>query len=73
MIDMVRILVHWHAGRSDNEIGASLGVDRKKIRKYVGPAEAAGLVPAARRWPRRSGRRWHGSGSRNSPTPGCGR
>jgi transposase len=45
VIDIVEILVHWHAGRSKNEIAASLGVDRKTIRKYVGPAEAAGLVP----------------------------
>jgi transposase len=45
VIDIVEILLHWHAGRSKNEIAASLGVDRKTIRKYVGPAEAAGLVP----------------------------
>ncbi len=45
MIDIVEILVHWHAGRSKNEIAASLGVDRKTIRKYVAPAEAAGLRP----------------------------
>lgn len=45
VIDIVEILVHWHAGRSKNEIAASLGEDRKTIRKYVAPAEAAGLVP----------------------------
>ncbi|KEZ37577.1 IS21 family transposase [Frankia sp. CeD] len=45
MIDIVEILVHWHAGRSRNEIAASLGVDRKTIRKYLAPAEAAGLTP----------------------------
>jgi len=45
VIDIVEILVHWHAGRSKNEIAASLGVDRKTIRKYVAPAEVAGLVP----------------------------
>jgi len=45
VIDIVEILVHWHAGRSKNEIAASVGVDRKTIRKYVAPAEVAGLVP----------------------------
>jgi transposase len=41
----VEILVHWHAGRSKNEIADSLGVDRKTVRKYLAPAEAAGLAP----------------------------
>ena len=37
--------MHWHAGRSLNEMSQSLGVDRKTIRKYVAPAIAAGIVP----------------------------
>ena len=45
MIDVTEILVHWHAGRSLNEMSQSLGVDRKTIRKYVAPAAAAGIVP----------------------------
>lgn len=45
MIDIVEILVHWYAGRSQHELAASLGVDRKTIRKYTAPAVAAGLVP----------------------------
>jgi transposase len=45
VIDITEILVHWYAGRSKNEMAESLGVDRKTIRKYVAPAEAAGLVP----------------------------
>ena len=45
MIDVTEILVHWHAGRSLNEVSGSLGVDRKTIRKYVAPAVAAGIVP----------------------------
>lgn len=45
MIDIVEILVHWYAGRSKNEMAASLGVDRKTIRKYLAPAEAAGITP----------------------------
>ena len=45
MIDVTEILMHWHAGRSKNELAASLGVDRKTLRKYIAPAEAAGIVP----------------------------
>ncbi len=45
VIDVTEILVHWHAGRSLNELSGSLGVDRKTIRKYVAPAVAAGIVP----------------------------
>jgi hypothetical protein len=45
VIDIVEILVHWHAGRSQHELADSLGVDRKTIRKYVAPAVAAGMVP----------------------------
>lgn len=45
MIDIVEILIHWYAGRSQHELAASLGVDRKTIRKYLAPAVAAGLAP----------------------------
>jgi transposase len=45
MIDVVEILEHWHAGRSKSQVAASVGVDRATVRKYVAPAEAAGLVP----------------------------
>lgn len=45
MIDVVEILIHWYAGRSQHELSASLGVDRKTARKYVGPAVAAGFAP----------------------------
>ena len=45
MIDVTEILVHWHAGRSLNEMSGSLGVDRKTIRKYVAPAVAGGITP----------------------------
>ena len=47
VIDVTEILVHWHAGRSLNEMSGSLGVDRKTIRKYVAPAVAAGIVPGS--------------------------
>lgn len=45
MIDIVEILTHWYAGRSQNELATSLGVDRKTLRKYTGPARAAGIEP----------------------------
>ncbi len=45
MIDIVEILTHWYAGRSQNELAASLGVDRKTLRKYTGPARVAGIEP----------------------------
>lgn len=45
VIDVVEVLQHWHAGRSKADVAASVGVDRGTVRKYVAPAEAAGLVP----------------------------
>jgi hypothetical protein len=55
VIDIVQILVHWYAGRSQHELAASLGVDRKTIRKYTAPAVAAGLAPGG---PARSQQQW---------------
>ena len=43
MVDIVEILVYWHAGRNNSEIAQSLGVDRKTTRKYVAAAKAAGM------------------------------
>ncbi|WP_310437542.1 IS21 family transposase [Streptomyces sp. 3330] len=45
MVDIVEIYVHWYAGRSKSQVATSLGVDRKTIRKYLAPAEAAGMAP----------------------------
>jgi transposase len=45
VVDVTEILIHWHAGRSISEVAASLGVDRKTIRKYLAPALAAGMAP----------------------------
>lgn len=45
MIDVVEILQHWHAGRPISVVASSLGVDPKTVRKYIGPAQEAGLVP----------------------------
>lgn len=55
MIDICEIFVHWYAGRSKNEISASLGVARNTVRKYVAAAEAAGLVPGG---PQMSPQQW---------------
>ena len=73
VIDVAEILVHWHAGRSLNEMSQSLGVDRKTLRKYVAPAVAAGIEPGGPAGARASGTSWSGSGSRSWPTRGCGR
>jgi transposase len=45
VIDIVEVLQHWHAGRPKSVVAASLGIDPKTVRKYVAPAEAAGLTP----------------------------
>ena len=45
VVDIIEILVHWHAARSNSEIAQSLGVDRKTARKYTAAAEAAGMRP----------------------------
>ncbi|HEV8626777.1 MAG TPA: IS21 family transposase [Acidimicrobiia bacterium] len=45
VIDLIEIYTHWHAGRRKVEVARSLGVDPKTVRKYVAPAETAGIVP----------------------------
>src|SRR4051812_27946946 len=45
VIDIVEVLQHWHAGRPKSVVASSLGIDDKTVRKYVAPAEAAGLLP----------------------------
>ena len=45
VVDIIEILVHWHAGRNNSEIAQSLNVDRKTARKYIAVAEAAGMAP----------------------------
>ena len=44
VIDLIEVFEHWWAGRSQVQISESLGIDRKTIRKYLAPAEAAGIV-----------------------------
>jgi hypothetical protein len=53
--DVIEILVHWHAGRSLNEMSQSVGVDRKTIRKYTAPAVESGIAPGG---PARSEGEW---------------
>ncbi len=55
MIDICEIFVHWHAGRSKNELAGSLGLSRNTVRKYVAAAEAAGMAPGG---PAVSGDQW---------------
>jgi hypothetical protein len=54
-------------GRSQHELAASLGVDRKTIRKYVAPAIAAGITPGG---PPRSQQQWAESGAGLVPRVG---
>jgi hypothetical protein len=57
VIEITEILARWHAGRSKNQIAASLGVNRRTISKYVAPAVAAGLNPGG---PPLTGGEWAG-------------
>jgi transposase len=43
--DIVEILTCWYAGWPKAVVADRLGVDRKTVRKYVAPAEAAGITP----------------------------
>src|SRR5664279_6267470 len=45
VVDLTELFVHWEAGRSQVQIGESLDLDRKTVRKYLAPALAEGLVP----------------------------
>ena len=74
VIDVTEILVHWYAGRPKTELATSLGVDRKTVRKYLAPAEAAGFVPggppvSAAQWTERV-REWFGGAGRHRAAAG---
>jgi len=55
MVDVTEILQHWYAGRPKVEVARSLGVDVKTVRRYVAPAEAAGMAPGG---PPVTGEQW---------------
>ncbi|MGC8626154.1 MAG: IS21 family transposase, partial [Acidimicrobiales bacterium] len=55
VIDVVEILVHWHAGRPKAEVARVLEVDRSTVRKYTAKAEAEGISPGG---PGRSREEW---------------
>ncbi len=55
MVDVTEILRHWYAGRPKVEVARSLGVDAKTVRRYVAPAEAAGMAPGG---PPVTGEQW---------------
>ena len=67
MIDVIEILIHWYAGRSQHELATSLGVDRKTIRKYTAPAVAAGMAPGG---PPMDEADWAAAGDRVVPAAG---
>lgn len=71
VVDVTEIFMYWYAGRPISQVGTSLGMDRKTIRKYLAPAVAARLVPGwpamtqqacatlvTRRFPQRVSRYW---------------
>lgn len=47
MIDVVEVLVDWHAGRKSAEAGRSLGGDRGTDSRYAVRAEAEAQVPGS--------------------------
>src|SRR5580700_3248624 len=73
VIDVTEILMHWHAGRSKNEMAQSLGVDRKTLRKYIAPAEGAGIRPGGAARSEQGGAGLGGGWSRRWADTGCGR
>jgi transposase len=47
MFDLIELFTHWHAGRSQRQLAESLGIDRKTIAKYLGPAIEESLTPGS--------------------------
>jgi hypothetical protein len=45
VVEVARIMMLWHAGRSTLEVAHRLGVDPKTVRRYVASAGTAGLEP----------------------------
>jgi len=73
VIDVTEILMHWHAGRSKNEMARAWESTARRCgstsrRRRRRASSRAGLRRASR-----SGRSWCGAGSRSWLIPGCGR
>ena len=45
--DVVEVLQHWQAGRSERQLARSFGMGRNRIARILAAAEAAGLSPAS--------------------------
>jgi transposase len=45
VVEVARIMMLWHAGRSTLEVAHRLGVDPKTVRRYIASAGTAGLKP----------------------------
>jgi len=44
--DVVEVLQHWQAGRSERQLARSFGMGRNRVARILAAAEAAGLSPA---------------------------
>jgi transposase len=53
--DVVEVLQHWHAGKSDRQLAASFGMGRRRVAQIRAAAEAAGLTQGG---PRLSREEW---------------
>jgi transposase len=45
--DVVEVLQHWQAGRSERQLARSFGMGRNRVARILAAAEAAGLSPAS--------------------------
>lgn len=44
--DVVEVLQHWQAGRSERQLARSVEMGRNRVARILAAAEAAGLSPA---------------------------
>jgi hypothetical protein len=72
VIDIVEVLVRWHAGRKKSGVARTLGVERGTVHKYVAHAESEGYVPGDRvvTVESSSGEHWRGDSSPSWSTRG---
>ncbi|MGH7685398.1 MAG: IS21 family transposase [Candidatus Dormibacteria bacterium] len=45
--DVMDVLQHWHAGRSDRQLSRSFSMGRNRVARITAAAEAAGIVPGS--------------------------